>query len=195
MLGPSFPVSLPTGRSGRVTALCLLSAILIAFAFGLVIPLVDTWNDLDDEFEALKVRARGYERLMERRSAIAAQLATMKEHIDERPDYLPVAEPAVVAANAQADLSSIAESTGAIVRSTLTLPPVVADGFTAIGFQISVTGSMRSIRDLLYAIEGGKPRFVVDRLVIGPSQQQDAVEGDVDMALDLHGYMLGEIEQ
>ena len=54
---------------------------------------------------------------------------------------------------------------------------------------------MRSIRDFLYAVENGNPRFVVDRLVVGPSQQQDVAEGDVDMALDLHGYMPGEIEQ
>jgi hypothetical protein len=112
-------------------------------------------------------------------------------------DYLPKAEPAMAAAEVQANLGQLAERSGAVVRSTLTLPTKAEDGFTAVGFQLSVTGSMRSIRAILYEIETGHPRLVIDRLTIAPAQESGANSrpGDVDMSVDLHGYMIGEIEQ
>jgi hypothetical protein len=56
---------------------------------------------------------------------------------------------------------------------------------------------MRSVRDILYEIEVGHPRLVIDRLSITPAGDSGAngLPGDVDMSADLHGYMAGEIEQ
>lgn len=191
---PRLPHALPTGPSGRVLALCILGAVLTVFMMGIVLPLVTAWNDLDDQFQALTVRARGYDRLVARQDTIAAQLTALRARLAEAPDYLVVAEPAVAAAETQGELSTLAKDSGALVRSTLTLQPTVADGFTAIGFQLSVSGSMIAVRDLLYAIESGQPRLIIDRLMMGPSQQQGASPGDLDVSLDLHGYMPGEVE-
>ena len=84
-----------------------------------------------------------------------------------------------------------------MVRSTLTLPIKAEDGFTAVGFQLNVTGSMRAVRDVLYEIETGHPRLVIDRVTITPATEsgQNSGPDDVDMSVDLHGYMIGEIEQ
>lgn len=191
---PRLPHALPIGPSGRVLALCILGAVLTVFMMGIVLPLVTAWNDLDDQFQALTVRASGYDRLVARQDTIAAQLTALRERLAEASDYLVVAEPAVAAAETQGKLSALATDSGALVRSTLTLQPTVADGFTAIGFQLSVSGSMLAVRDLLYAIESGQPRLIIDRLMIVPSQQQGAAPGDLDVSLDLHGYMPGEVE-
>lgn len=189
------PTTLPTGRSGRLVALGILGVVLILLLYGFIVPLADLWNDLDDELDALSLRAHGYEQLVQRRAAIERQLVDLRAGMETAPDYLAVAEPAVAAAEAQARVSALAESAGAIVRSTNTTPPVSADGFTAINFQISVSGPLHAIRDLLYAVDSGQPRLVIDRLTVGPSQQQGAAPGDLDLALDLHGYMVGEVEQ
>lgn len=190
-------MELPTGMRGRVVALSLPAILLLVLLLGIVMPLVDYWRAVDSEHTQLFNKTRAYERLASRRDAMTSQVRTLEAELAQAVDYLPEAEPAMAAAEVQANLGQLAERSGAVVRSTLTLPPKAEDGFTAVGFQLSVTGSMESIRAVLYEIETGHPRLVIDRLTITPAQESgaNARPGDVDMSVDLHGYMIGEIEQ
>jgi type II secretion system (T2SS) protein M len=186
---------LPTGVAGRALALGLPAVLLVLFLIGVVMPLADYWRQLDDEYTRLESTTRASEQLTARKDQIAAQVRNLHAELADAVDYLPEAEPAVAAAQVQGSLAELAERSNAVVRSTQTLPTTVADGFTSIGFQLSVSGSMFSVRDLLYAIESGRPRLVIDRLIITPSQAADTEgrPGEVDMSLDLHGYMIGEV--
>lgn len=186
---------LPTGLAGRALALGLPAVLLVTFLLGVVMPLADYWRRLEDEYRQLESTARDSERLIARKDEIAAQIKGLQTELNDAVAYLPQAEPAMAAAQVQGSVAELAERSGAVVRSTQTLPTTAADGFTSIGFQLSVSGSMLSVRDLLYAIESGRPRLVIDRLTITPSQEADTEgkPGKVDMSLDLHGYMIGEI--
>jgi hypothetical protein len=190
-------IELPTGVRGRLVALSLPAILLLVLLLGVVMPLVDYWRGVEAEHAQLSNKARAYERLASRKDAITTQVQVLEDELTQAVDYLPQAEPAMAAAQVQADLGQLAERLGAVVRSTLTLPAKAEDGFTAVGFQLNVTGSMRSIRDILYEIETGHPRLVIDRLTMTPAQESgaDAQSGNVDMSVDLHGYMIGEIEQ
>ena len=195
MPSDKFQPDLPGGRSGRVLALCLLGVVLMAILIGIVMPLIAAWQDLDEKYGALTVRAQDDERLVARKAAIAAQLTALRAEMAEALDYLPAAEPAMAAAQAQSDLTALVERSGAVVRSTSTNAPTISDGFTAIGFQLNVTGSIDALRALLYDIEGGRPRLIIDRLTLAPAQRSASGEdaADLDMSLDLHGYMIGEV--
>jgi general secretion pathway protein M len=186
---------LPTGLAGRALALGLPAVLLVAFLLGVVMPLTDYWRQLDDEYLQLESTARAGERLIARKDEIAAQIKGLQAELNDAVGYLPQAEPAMAAAQVQGSVAELAERASAVVRSTQTLPTTAADGFTSIGFQLSVSGSMLAVKDLLYAIESGRPRLVIDRLTITPSQETDTEShpGKVDMSLDLHGYMIGEI--
>lgn len=186
--------ALPSGRSGRLLALALLFASVIIFLLLAVMPAVNLWNSLGDELETLRAQADGYQRLVTRKDEIAKQLIERQAEIAEAADYLAEADPAIAAAQAQRDLGAAAETSGVDVRTTFTLPPATVDGFTSIGFQLSLSGPMRSLRDFLYAIEAGQPRLVVDRLLIRASQSSGtSVTTEVyEMMLDLHGYMSAE---
>ena len=190
-------IELPTGVRGRLVALSLPAILLLVLLLGLVMPLVDYWRSVDLEHTQLFNKALAYERLASRKDALTNQVGALEAELTQAVAYLPKAEPAMAAAEVQANLGQLAERSGAVVRSTSTLPTKAEDGFTAVGFQLSVTGSMRSIRAILYEIETGQPRLVIDRLTITPAQESDAnsLPGDVDMSVDLHGYMIGEIEQ
>lgn len=190
-------MELPTGVRGRVLALSLPAILLLVLVLGIVMPLVDYWRAIDLEHTQLFNKARAYERLASRRDAMTNQVRALEAELTQAVDYLPQAEPAMAAAEVQANLGQLAERSGAVVRSTLTLPAKAENGFTAVGFQLSVAGSMRSIRAILYEIETGHPRLVIDRLTITPSRESgtNSRPGDVDMSVDLHGYMLGEVEQ
>lgn len=186
--------ALPTGLAGRALALGLPAILLVVFLIGVVMPLADYWRQLDDEYLHLESTARDGERLIARKDTIAAQIKGLQAELKDAVGYLPQAEPAIAAAQVQGSVAELAERSSAVVRSTQTLPTTAADGFTSIGFQLSVSGSMLAVRDLLYAIESGRPRLVIDRLTITPSQDvADGNPGKVDMSLDLHGYMIGEI--
>lgn len=187
-------IELPTGVRGRLVALSLPAILLLVLLLGIVMPLVDYWRSVEAERTQLFNKTLAYERLASRKDAITRQVQVLEDELTQAVDYLPKAEPAMAAAQVQADLGQLAERSGAVVRSTLTLPAKAGDGFTAVGFQLNVTGSMRSIRDILYEIETGHPRLVIDRLTITPAQESAATR-DVDMSVDLHGYMIGEIEQ
>jgi hypothetical protein len=190
-------MELPTGVRGRLLALSLPALLLLVVLLGIVMPLVDYWRSVEAEHTQLFNKTRAYERLASRKDAITRQVRVLEDELTQAVDYLPKAEPAMAAAQVQADLGQLAERLGAVVRSSLTLPAKAEDGFTAVGFQLNVTGSMRSIRDILYEIETGHPRLVIDRLTITPAQESgaDGQSRDVDMSVDLHGYMIGEIEQ
>jgi hypothetical protein len=189
-------IELPTGMRGRMVALALPAILLLVVLLGVVMPLVDYWRTIDADHTQLLNKALAYERLVSRKEAVVNQVKALEADLTQAVDYLPRAEPAMAAAEVQANLGQLAERSGAIVRSTLTLPARAQDGFTAVGFQLSVTGSMRSVRDILYEIEVGHPRLIIDRLSITPSRESgaNALPGDVDMSVDLHGYMIGEIE-
>jgi hypothetical protein len=190
-------MELPTGVRGRLLALSLPALLLLVVLLGIVMPLVDYWRSVEAEHTQLFNKTRAYERLASRKDAITRQVRVLEDELTQAVDYLPKAEPAMAAAQVQADLGQLAERLGAVVRSSLTLPAKAEDGFTAVGFQLNVTGSMRSSRDILYEIESGHPRLVIDRLTITPAQESgaDGQSRDVDMSVDLHGYMIGEIEQ
>lgn len=190
-------IELPTGMRGRMVALALPAVLLLVLLLGVVMPLADYWRTVDADHTQLLSKAHAYERLVSRKEAVVNQVKALESDLTQAVDYLPRAEPAMAAAEVQANLGQLAERSGAIVRSTLTLPAKAQDGFTAVGFQLSVTGSMRSVRDVLYEIEVGHPRLVIDRLNITPASDSgaDGLPGDVDMSVDLHGYMIGEIEQ
>jgi hypothetical protein len=190
-------IELPTGMRGRMVALALPAILLLVLLLGIVMPLLDYWRTVDADHTQLLNKTRSYERLLSRKEALANHVRGLEAELAQAVGYLPRAEPAMAAAEVQANLGQMAERSGAIVRSTLTLPTKAEDGFTAVGFQLSVTGSMRSVRDILYEIEVGHPRLVIDRLSITPAGDSGAngLPGDVDMSADLHGYMAGEIEQ
>jgi Type II secretion system (T2SS), protein M subtype b len=190
-------LELPTGARGRVVALSLPAIVLLVLLLGVIMPLVDYWRSVDAEYTQLFNKNGAYERLASRKDAMAKQVRALETELAQAVDYLPKGEPAMAAAKVQADLGQLAERSGAVVRSTLTLPIKAEDGFTAVGFQLNVTGSMRAIRDVLYEIETGHPRLVIDRVTITPAPESGENSGpdDVDMSVDLHGYMIGEIEQ
>lgn len=194
---PNSPRELPTGSFGRALALALPAVVLLVLILGVIMPLVEYWRGLEAEHALLAAKAADQELLLSRKDKLANQVTGLQAQLDEGVDYLPQAEPAVAAAQVQGNLTELAERSGAVIRSTLTLPVAVGDGFTSIGFQLNVTGSLLAVRDLLYAIESGRPRLVIDRLSIVPSQRSDpeTAAGQVDMSLDLHGYMVGEVEQ
>lgn len=184
-------LKLPDGRRGRILALGFLAIAVTIFLLFLVLPAVNLWQTLADELPALQARADGYRRLISRQDSIAAKLADRRTGLESAADYLAAEDPAIAAAQAQRELGAQAETSGVDVRTTLTLPPTTEEGFTSIGFQLSVSGSMRSLRDFLYAVEAGQPRLIVDRLLFRPSQSSEleAVGTLYDMTLDLHGYM------
>jgi hypothetical protein len=190
-------VELPTGMRGRMVALALPAIVLLVLLLGIVMPLLDYWRVIDAEHTQLLNKTHAYERLVSRKEALARQVTGLEAELGQAVGYLPRAEPAMAAAEVQANLGQMAERSGATVRSTQTLPAKPEDGFTAVGFQLNVTGSMRSVRDVLYDIEVGHPRLVIDRLSITPARDPgpNGLPGDVDMSVDLHGYMIGEIEQ
>jgi hypothetical protein len=186
---------LPTGLPGRALALGIPAMLLLLFIFGIVLPLADFWRDLDAEYTGLASQVSQQEQLIARKAKLAAEVSSLQAELEEGLDFLPKAEPAMAAAQVQVDLGALVERSGANLRSTLTLPTKAADGFTAVGSQLSVSGSMRAVRDILYGIESGRPRLVIDRLTIGPSQEgsSDVKPGDVDITIELHGYMIGEV--
>jgi hypothetical protein len=190
-------MELPTGMRGRIVALSLPAILLLVLLLGIIMPLADYWRSIDEQHTQLSNKARASERLIARKDAMARQVRSLEAGLTEAVDYLPNAEPAMAAAGVQASLGQLAERSGATVRSTQTLPAKAHEGFTAVGLQLNLSGSMRSIRDILYEIEVGHPRLVVDRLTITPARDlgANAKPGDVDMSVDLHGYMIGEIEQ
>ena len=136
------PLKLPDGRRGRLLALGLLAIAMTIFLVFVGMPAVNLWQTLADELPALQARADGYQRLISRHDSIATKLVDRRTGLETAADYLAAEDPAIAAAQAQRELGALAETSGVDVRTTLTLPPTTEEGFTSIGFQLSVSGSI-----------------------------------------------------
>lgn len=187
----------PDGRRGQFLALSLLSIAIFLIFLVLIMPGFDLWQTLAEEARTRQNQADGYRRLIERQSEITQNIARRRRELAQTSDYIVETDPAIAAALAQRDLRALAETSGVNVLTTLALPPTSAEGFTAVKFQMGITGPLRPLRDFIYAIEAEQPRLIVDLLVLRPeaASPAEAENPSYEMTLELHGYMLQEPAQ
>lgn len=160
----------------RFAAFALLASLLLAAVFGIGLPVAATMQTLPSRLsDATNTLARF--RLLEQQSTV---LTTSSGGIEPYlADYLQGAEDAVIVAELQNRLRSIAIGSDVEVNSSSALPTKTIDGHAYLGVRISLRGQMKEVHGVLHAIETAEPWLFVERLAmhLDTSRLQSRVPG------------------
>jgi type II secretory pathway component PulM len=136
----------------------------------------------------LQVLARRQE-LVARRDAIAASLAATNTRLDEMSErFLTASTPAVAASELQQTVKEIAAQAAMEVRSERILPPVERADLLEIPIEVTVSGDIRQLVDLLARLESTRKVLSVQDLklrVVNVSQPREILA-----TLTLAGFIM-----
>ena len=136
----------------------------------------------------LQVLAKRQE-LVSRKDAIAATLAATNERLDRLSErFLASVTPAVAASELQKTVKDIAVEAGTEVRSERILPPVERAELLEIPIEVTVSGEVRQLLDLLARLEATPKLLSVQDLklrVVNVAQPREILA-----TLTLSGYIM-----
>jgi hypothetical protein len=152
----------PGSMASRAVALGLLGLLAAAVWMGAVDPIMKRYDNNDQSI------AGGIRLLAGLRSTIVqsrqASMQMTAGDLDRyREDFLAGPEDAIIVAELQTRLSSLIAARNAEVSSARALPPKSRDGLEYLGLGLQIRAEMKSIQDVLHAIETGTPLLFVER--------------------------------
>jgi general secretion pathway protein M len=181
---------MPTGRRGRFLALGLLTVMLAGAYLLIAAPLLDLYARraarIDREHMLLP-------RLVAAASALPslrAQVARLEAAAKTRNVTLAGASDAIASANLQSRIDALANSVGATIGSTESLPAATLGPYRRIGLRFVLSGPYEPLVRLLARIETATPPLVVDNLqihgmLLRPGLRRHA---GLNVGLDVYGF-------
>jgi general secretion pathway protein M len=164
-----------------------------AFVCLVVWPILDMFAERDAaiaESRAVLARLQG----------VVAQEARVQAAVRDTDaqvqDFLRGPNEGVISADLQTRLKSIAEGSGARLRSVQALPPVSREQTRYIGSRLEISGPIAAIHRAVHAVESAKPYLFVTAgsLKLSPltGRPGGAAEPVIDAQLDIFGAVLTE---
>jgi Tfp pilus assembly protein PilO len=176
-------------RERLIIGVGIAAVVLIGGWFVLVQPLRDSSRQAKELVPVREQLLSRRQELVNRKAAIAAELQTMNAHIDAlNARFLPAVTPAVAASELQKLVKDLAAAASTEVRSERILPPVERGELLEIPIEITVSGEIRHLVDLLARLDGTPKLLAVQDLrvrVVNISQPKDLLA-----TMTLSGFIL-----
>lgn len=151
---------------GRIAALALASAAVVAGGLVVVPPLVAACRSAVAKVEHYQDAIAGYERLAARAAELERAVDSVQREGRLEGLLLPPASDSGAAATIQARIQSIAAAAGADLLSAEALPVVVVEGFQRVGMRVQFATDIAALRAILHALEYGQPALVLDNVFV-----------------------------
>jgi len=178
----------------KVAALALLLALPALGYLAVAAPLQSGYAEARADVAAKRERLARLYRVADRRAGLKAQLATLREAQADSGVFLDGATPALAAAGLQDRVSQLAGQAEGEVRSVQSLKPEPGDGVTRIAVKAQVTGDVRALHALLYALETGRPLVFVEGLEVRARLRRGesglSLDRELTLNLTLAGFRL-----
>jgi len=181
---------------GRMAAVGILVAVLLAIHSSLVAPLIAAYSQINDSIaQSTELLAR-YQRVTAQYPALKGLLDQVNADHTSSGVYLPGDTDALAAARLQEIVNSRVESNGAQVRSVQILPAKEDGDFRRVGVRIQLISNIAAVARILYAFEAGGTFLFVDNLDVSNRQKRrragEAEDPELLVRLDLTGYVRPE---
>jgi Tfp pilus assembly protein PilO len=176
-------------RERLVVGLGLIAVVLIGGWLVIVQPLRERNRQAEELVPVREQLLARRQELINRRAAISADLAAMNTRLkalDAR--FLPAGTPAVAASELQKLVKELAAQASTEVRSERILPPVERGELLEIPIEITVSGEIRQLVDLLARLDGAPKLLAIQDVrvrVVNISQPRDLLA-----TLTLSGFIL-----
>jgi type II secretion system (T2SS) protein M len=183
----------PRSSPSRALALTVLAALIGAIWLGVIDPIRTRY------LEKAQALAAGAELLARLRSSVAtgrrAGAADEAGLLDRyRSDFLAGVEDAIVVADLQTRLGTLATARRAEVASARGLPMKSREGLEYLGLRLMLRGEMQSLQQVLYAFETMTPLLFVERAALrldnraaGSSDPHGEAVAPMTLEIDVYG--------
>jgi hypothetical protein len=182
---------LPDGVRGKILALGILAAGLLAAYLVLIAPLIGLYSSTE---ERLRERTELAERLQRTTGDLPrlrkAAAALQAEASDGSNLLLSGPSATVAAASLQTTIKDLIEQGGAELSSAEILPAEKQEPYEKVGLRVSFSGDLALLTTVLRGIETAHPVVFVDNLEIrgaGAADPDDAGQS-LSIAFDLYGF-------
>jgi len=161
------PLRSMASRALAVSLLALLAAVLW---IGAVAPIKSRYDDNDQAITGGVRLLAGFTSVVVqgRRTGSEPGASDLERY---RGDFLAGPEDAIIVADLQTRLSALIAARNAELSSARALPPKSRDGLDYLGLGLQIRAEMKSIQEVLHAIETGTPLLFVERADLRPDER------------------------
>ena len=152
----------------RWIAVGLLIAVVLVFILVFIVPVVNKEMELHDAKNNLVFRLQQYERILAKKDAVIASMATIKQQHDSQGYFNSQNTDALASAEMQEFIKKAIVEAGGQLSSTQALPVSNKGKFSRITVRVRMTGNSEVLRDVLYKIETSAPLIIIDQIDIRP---------------------------
>jgi hypothetical protein len=152
----------PRSMASRTLALGLLGLLVAVIWVGALGPIKRQYDENDQAVtDGIRLLAGFKSVIVQGRQAGTERSATDLERY--RGDFLVGPEDAIIVADLQTRLRSLITARNAELSSARALQPKSRDGLEYLGLALQIRAEMKSIQEVLHAIETGTPLLFVER--------------------------------
>jgi Type II secretion system (T2SS), protein M subtype b len=152
----------PRSMASRALALGLLGLLVAVIWMGAVDPIKRRYDENDQAItDGIRLLAGFKSVIVQGRQAGRERSASDVDRY--REDFLAGPEDAIIVADLQTRLRSLITARNAELSSARALPPKSRDGLEYLGLALQIRAEMKSIQEVLHAIETGTPLLFVER--------------------------------
>ena len=152
----------------RWLAVGLLIAVVMVIILIIIVPLVSTGMELHETKNNLVFRLQQYERILEKKEAVIASMANIKQQHEKQGYFNSQKTDALASAEMQEFIKKAIVDAGGQLSSTQALPVSNKDKFSRITVRVRMTGNSEALRAVLYKIETSTPLIIIDQIDIRP---------------------------
>jgi general secretion pathway protein M len=168
-IATSLTVSQPMRRS---LAVALLVAVVAVVGLDVVLPIVEHYGALTADVAENEAALRRFDAAAARLPPLEAQQASLKKALAAQDGYLKATNDSLVAAEMQQLIKTIADRSGAELKSTQILPTREEKGFRRVTARVELVGSTNVLERVWYDMESGVPFLFVDNFDIEAQQER-----------------------
>ncbi len=154
----------------RWIALGLFFSIILAVLALILIPWINTLNDINEEIDDLIFRVKRYERVIASRKDVQKKVEQGRKEITSLGYFSEHSSPSLAKAELQRKVKEIVQRAEGDLTSTQELPQKKENDLIRIALKLKIEGDMEMLRTLLYEIEQEKPLINIDVLTIVPKR-------------------------
>jgi|GEM_PF-132095 len=152
----------------RWMALGLLLAVMLVIFLLVIMPVFSMSSEYSDIRDDLMFRLQRYQRIIASKDTVLKNAEKIKKQYQQQGYFRSNETAALASADLQKFIKQAISAAGGQLTSTQSLPSKDEDAFTRITVKVRMTGTLETLRSVLYDIETATPVIIIQQLDIRP---------------------------
>ena len=157
---------------GRLVSVSLLVFCIFLFVAGVCLPIANQFYERHTDILQERQSLGKLESIVGTKTSTENQFNQLQAMIKSRGEFLSKSTTSLAGADLQSRLRAISAGEGTNITSVKVLTPDISNEKTVIKIRVSMSGNLRSMKDVLHEIETSVPYFIVDDFDLRPARVQ-----------------------